>query len=150
MEEQLNKPNINVNDENQEEDLNIMELLSVCLARWKWFAISVFICLCIGGLHILRSVPTYTRSASLLIKDDKRGGGISNDVSDAFASMGLSSARNNVNNELYTISSPAMVLSVVKRLNLDINYRTKGFFRDTLKYGTSLPVKVSLPDIMDS
>jgi len=146
MDQQYNRPQTQVP---QQDGPDIMELLFLCLAKWKWFLLSVVVCLGLASLHILRTAPVYTRSATLLIKDDKKGNAIASDIGDAFANMGFNAARTNINNELLSISSPANILDVVKRLNLDINYRTKGFFHDYTLYGTSLPVNVSLLDIDD-
>ena len=133
----------------QQDGPDIMELLFLCLAKWKWFLLSTVLCLSLASLYILRTTPVYTRTASLLVKDDKKGNAIASDIGDAFANMGFNAARTNINNELLSISSPANVLDVVKRLNLDVNYRTKGFFHDYTLYGTNLPVNVELLDIDD-
>lgn len=146
MEQQINRPQTQAP---QQDGPDIMELIFLCLAKWKWFLLSVVLCLGLASLYILRTTPVYTRSASLLIKDDKKGNAIASDIGDAFANMGFNAARTNINNELLSISSPANVLDVVKRLNLDMNYRTKGFFHDYTLYGSNLPVNVDLMDIDD-
>ncbi len=60
----------------------------------------------------------------LLIKDQDGGGGVA-DISNAFSSLGLVSSNTNVNNELISLSSPAVMYEVVKNLGLDVNYSTR-------------------------
>ena len=133
-----------------QDGVDFMELLYLCLAKWKWFVLSVIICLGVAAFYILRTTPVYTRQATLLVKDDKKGGAISSDVGDAFANMGFSTARTNITNELYSINTQPNVLDVVKRLHLDMNYTTKGAFHDNVLYGSTLPVHAELLDISDN
>lgn len=133
-----------------QDGVDFMELLYLCLAKWKWFVLSVIICLGVAAFYILRTTPVYTRQATLLVKDDKKGGAISSDVGDAFANMGFSTARTNITNELYSINTQPNVLDVVKRLHLDMNYTTKGTFHDNVLYGSTLPVHAELLDISDN
>lgn len=129
-----------------EDTFSLKEFLTKCLSQWKWFAISVFLFLCIGGMYILRKQPVYSRSMSVLIKDQDGGGGIG-DVSNAFSSLGLVSSNTNVNNELISLSSPAVMYEVVQRLKLDMNYVKKGTFHGTTLYGTAQPFNVLMADI---
>lgn len=133
-----------------EESVNIQELLMLCLGRWHWFVASVVIVLGIAVLYVLRSEPVYTRTASLLIKENAKGQSLRNEVGSAFADMGIFQSNTNVNNELIALQSPAIVLDVVKRLNLDVNYGADGtFYRRTL-YGKALPLIVRFESIADN
>ena len=85
-------------------------------------------------------------SQELLIKDQDGGGGVA-DISNAFSSLGLVSSNTNVNNELISLSSPAIMYEVVKNLGLDVNYSAPGRFHDKTLYGTNLPVNVRFHDL---
>lgn len=128
----------------------LKELFSLCLARWRWFAASVLLCLGIAGLYILRTPPVYTRSAYLLIKEDSKGRSIGSDISAAFADLGLAQANTNVNNELLALQVPSVIMETVKRLSLDVNYQTSGVFHGNTLYGTELPVKVGFLELADN
>ena len=65
----------------------------------------------------------------------------------AFAEMGLFSANTNVNNELISIQSPDVILEVIRRLNLDVTYKTDGQFHKETLYGRTLPIKVEFKDL---
>lgn len=121
--------------------MGVKELVYLCLGKWYWFAISVAIALGVAAFYILSTPPVYTRSASLLIKEDSKGQSVPGDVASMFAGMGFASSNTNVNNELLAIQSPSIIYEVVNRLDLDVDYKVRGTFQDRVLYGSSLPVK---------
>lgn len=131
-----------------EEYMKIQDLLQLCLAKWRWFAISLSIALGIAVLYLLITPPVYTRSADILIKEDSNGNSPTGDFG-SFADLGLFQANSNVNNELISLQSPATILEVVKRLHLDVDYSTDGSFHDKVLYGKDLPFNVSFLDLAD-
>lgn len=93
--------------------------------------------------------PVYTRSASLLIKEDSKG----NSLGDAAGLMGdfdLFQTNTNVNNEIQSLQSPAVMLDVVKRLHLDISYHTDGGFYKKVLYGRDCPYTVDFNELQDN
>lgn len=123
-----------------EDGLSIQSLVALFLSKWKWFALSVILCLGLATLYILTTPPSFQRKASILIKEDgKNSTAISSDLN-AFSDMGLFSSSSNVHNELNSIQSPASVMEVVKRLHLDINYLQNGTFHKKELYGSNLPI----------
>lgn len=135
----------------QADDLiRIQDLTYLCLAKWKWFVLSLVMAFGIAVLYLLITPSTYLRSASLLIKEDSKGQSIGSDVAALFSDFGLSQGQTNVNNELIAIQSPAVVLETGKRLSLDMNYQIKGTFHKETLYGFSLPVMVTFFDLADN
>lgn len=67
-----------------------------------------------------------------------------------FSDLGLFQANTNVNNELISLQSPAIMLDVVNRLRLDVAYHTDGAFYRKVLYGQDLPVSVSFADLQDN
>lgn len=57
----------------------MMDLFYLYLSKWKWFVLSVSLCLFLAYMHVKTTHPVYTRSASILIKDDRKGSSL-NDV----------------------------------------------------------------------
>lgn len=125
--------------------LKVKDLLWLCLSRWYWFVISLVVCCGFGVYYIMKTPPVYERSAALLIKDDRLYGHSAG--MDAFGGMGFMQANTNVLNELASITSPTVMWEVVKRLGLDVNYSTEGMLHEGTLYGTTLPVKLSFPDL---
>ena len=121
----------------------------MCLAKWYWFAISVVVAVCVAVAYLLATPPVYTRSASILIKEDDQGG-IGGSASDLLGDFDLFRTKSNVNNEMQSIQSPAVMLDVVRRLNLDVNYHTDGTFYREVLYGTACPYSVTFADLQDN
>ena len=124
--------------------ITLREIWFMVIDRWKWFVLSMAVCLFAGTFYVLKITPSYVRSAKVLIKEDNRRAGTSiMDVSTSFSDMSFGMGRVNVNNEIISFQSPDLMLQVVRNLNLDVNYRSKGFFHDKPLYGNSLPINVS-------
>lgn len=130
--------------------LRVKEFFYLCLAKWRWFVVSVLSCVCVAVFYILCTPPVYTRSAFLMVKEDTKGNAIGSDVASMFADLGLTQASANVNNELLAMRMPSAVKEVVKRLGLDTDYRVNGFLHKETLYGKELPVKVVLPGLEDA
>ncbi len=129
-----------------EESFSLLAFFKVCVEKWKWFLVSVLLICAIGVLYILRQQPEYTRTMSLLIKDQDSGGGAA-DIASAFSSLGLVSSNTNVNNELITLVSPAVMQEVVERLHLQVTTNEKGLFHGTTLYGATDPYIIDFPDL---
>lgn len=129
--------------------LRIQDLLYLCLARWKWFVLSLAVTIGIATVYLLRTPAVYTRTASVLIKEDSKGKSVSSDL-ESFSEFGLFQSSTNVNNELITFQSPALMTEVVKRLRLDMNYFVPGKFHRQVAYGLTLPVDVTISDLPEN
>ena len=123
--------------------ISISEIFGKVIKNWYWFAISVFIFLCFGALHLLSTAPVYHREATVLIKDARRGSAAS-ELS-AFADIAGISTRRSVDNELYVLQARRLMLEVVDRLNLTTSYSTKSKLRTITLYKNS-PIEVSYID----
>ncbi len=131
--------------QDQEVGFSFRDFMSQCVKYWQWFVASVVICCGMGFLYILRQQPVYEREMEVLIQDNENGG--MSDIASAFSSMGFVSSNTNVNNELISLTSPAVMAEVVKRLGLEMDYTREGSFHGTTLYGTNLPIKVQFLDI---
>ena len=69
------------------EGIQITDILVQCAAKWKWFLLSLVVCLGVAYIYILRSQPVYTSTSSVLIKEASTGTSMSSDLS-AFSYMG--------------------------------------------------------------
>lgn len=61
--------------EQSEEQVNIQELLFRYLIHWPWFVVSIIICIACAWGYLRLTTPIYNISATVLIKDEKKGGG---------------------------------------------------------------------------
>ena len=140
MIEEKNKKRV----EQSEEQVNIQELLFRYLIHWPWFVASVIICLAVAWGYLRLTTPVYNISATVLIKDEKKGGGAN--MSSELERMGLDgfvSSSNNVDNEIEVLRSKSLAGEVVNRLGLFVTYMDEDEFPVRELYRTS-PVLVSL------
>ncbi len=143
----INTPVTQESTQQEESFLNIHDIIYLCIARWKWFVLSLAVCLGIAMYYVLKTPPTYQRTASVLIKEDSKASSVNSDVASMFSNMGLSGTNTNVYNELNALQSPAVLLEAGKRLNYDMTYMVPGTFHKQVIYGDNLPVKVVFHDL---
>lgn len=130
--------------EQSEEQVNILEILFRYLIHWPWFVVSVVICIACACGYLRLATPVYNISATVLIKDDKKGSGAS--MSSELERMGLDgfvSSSNNVDNEIEVLRSKSLAREVVNHLGLFVTYKDEDEFPSRELYRTS-PVVVSL------
>ncbi|MGL3001258.1 GumC family protein [Flavobacterium sp. RSSB_23] len=111
--------------EDNEENLDFKAIVTKYIVHWKWFLVSVLVCVTIAYIY-LRYAPTqFQASTTILVKDEKRGG-ISSELS-AFADMGLGTGlKNNVDNEIEILKSRVLAENTVKKLQLNVSIISHG------------------------
>ncbi|MEG1581114.1 MAG: polysaccharide biosynthesis tyrosine autokinase [Bacteroidaceae bacterium] len=127
-----------------EDDVFVFEdIWRLFLSKWYWFALSLFCALTIATVMVLITPPTYTRSASLLVKtDDKKGGGASA-LASGFEDLGFMTSKAKINNEMLSITAPIMMEDVVKRLRLDVEMQVRDGFHQRVVYEDA-PVSITI------
>ena len=134
----------NVTPQQPEEEVNIQELLFRYLIHWPWFVASVLFCVVCAFAYLKVATPVYNVSATVLIKDEDKGGGAT--MASELEKMGLGGMMNtksNVDNEVEVLKSKSLALEVVEQLNLYVSYRNEDGWLSKEMYRTS-PVLVSL------
>ncbi|WP_221394527.1 tyrosine-protein kinase [Dyadobacter sp. NIV53] len=113
------------------------------LYKWYWFALSLVICLCIRFIFLRYTTPKYEIHASILVKDDTKG----TDSGEAalLEGLGLSSGKSNVDNEVEILKSRTLMESVVKDLQLYVQYFASGHVKTTEIYDKS-PILLTYVD----
>lgn len=95
--------------------LTIGDFLRLCLRRWKWFVISLAVCLIAAGIHLQRTTRTYTSHATILVKEESAGNNASS-VGEDFSDLGLITSKNNVTDVARHISSLDVLMEAARRL----------------------------------
>lgn len=138
--------NSNMTNANENEQMfSIRDFLVLCLSKWQWFVCSLIICIGLGYFYSAKQEPVFRRTVSVLIKDEKSKPG--GDMTAAFSNLGLFGGNTNVQNELISLMSPAVMAEVVVRLDLTMSYIQEGKVHPITLYKDNNPVSVSMPDL---
>ena len=123
----------------------VLDMLMVFASKWYWFVLCLALGLSCSYVYLQVTPPVYTRSASILIKNDFQ----SNSSGSAAASMNMFGGNVDVNNELYTLQSPNIAEETVRLLNLNVTCYSQGRFHEEVLYGRALPLKIDMLDMND-
>lgn len=104
--------------------LSLRDILDIFIYHWKWFVLSVILCLGIGYLYLMTKPNIYQRSAVMLVKDDSGTGGTRSGRGGTDALLQLNGVMmgSSVKNEVYILQSHQLMKEVVRELKLDVNY----------------------------
>lgn len=119
---------------------SLTDLIHLVLNNWYWFIISSVICLAVATFYIKKTPKTYSRTATILVKDSRKGG---NSDLIAFSDVAGVNTRKSVDNELVILKSNKLRHDVARRLRLDIGYSDKEGLRPRNLYGIS-PIAMSI------
>ena len=112
-----NQEQFEIRQQNQEEGPSFGDIMSVVWLNKWWFVLSVFVCLALAVLYIWKTPKTYSRTATVMIKDDKKGGTASSEAA-AFQDM-LSFGNVSAENELGFFKSNRLMAQVVEKTGAD-------------------------------
>ena len=140
----------NIQLEENESSMGIKDFFYLCLAKWRWFVLSLVVVLGAALLYLLTTPPVYTRSTSLLLKFEQGPRSSITDAAGVLGDLNLFQSYTNVNNEILSLQSPALMTEVVKRLGLNVNYSTDGTFHKEVLYGLARPYEVEFEGFADN
>lgn len=131
------------NETEDNEEIKVAELLRICFAaainKWHWFLASVIVCLALGWIYQQRKSRIYQRQAVILIEDSEGTGGISSHSRNSrnmnrLLELNGVSVGDNLNNEIFIITSHRLMKRVVDSLRLDVDYSAKESFHTVPLY----------------
>lgn len=126
-------------------NISLHDIIRMVIDNWYWFALSVVFCLCIAYYYLASTPKVYSRTATILVKDSRKGGDVE---LQAFSDLAGFQSRRNVDNEVYILQSRRLMEEVVKRLNLTTNYTVRERLRTRALY-TQSPIDVQFVDNND-
>ena len=126
------------------ESVNLRELFIKYYIHWPWIAASVVACLIGAWGYLHYTTPQYSIKASIIIKDEKNGGGTDMAGLESLGLSGLLSTSKNIDNEIEMLSSETLVKEVVNTNQLYTTYIDNETSPATELYRTS-PVLVNMP-----
>lgn len=146
MEQNLNaEPEITATTQPEETRsmFSFANIYTAVILNWKWFVLSLIICIGLAAVYLRYTTPIYQASAKLLIKDNNQdGGGRSANMLNS-ATLGMISNSNGFDNELEILTSHSLAQQAVRDLKLYVNYYHVGKVKDVLMYKTQ-PINVDV------
>ena len=108
---------------NVEETFTLRDAFEIFLDHWKWFLLSVILCLGLARLYIASRPNLYRRMAVMLVKDDNGvGGRRATNGLDALMQLNGVLGGTSIKNEVYILRSFQLMQEVVRNLHLDVTY----------------------------
>lgn len=130
-------------NEQDEEKINYQELLFRYIIHWPWFLASILICLIGAWGYLYFQTPVYQVSASIMIKDDKKGGTSGSADLENLGLGGVITSAQSIDNEIEVLRSKTILKEVVNNLELYITYYDEDEFPKKELYKAS-PIIVNL------
>ena len=115
MAEQQINSQIQTNNEELTNTITLHDIIRMVIANWYWFVLSTVCCLCAAYYYLASTPKIYSRTATILVKDSRKGGDV--DLT-AFSDLAGFQNRRNVDNEVFILQSRRLMTNVVKQLNL--------------------------------
>ena len=133
MEEIKNLELESIQENEEKSSFDFAVIYTTLILNWKWFVLSLIICLGAAHIYLRYATPIYQAAAKLLIKEDqngRRGNSIQNS-----ANLGIISNSNGIDNEMEILKSRTLAQQAVYDLKLYTTYRHEGRIKDHLIYG---------------
>ncbi len=130
-------------EQEETSSINFQTIYTAVILHWKWFVLSLIICMGCAMIYLRYKTPVYQAYAKLLIKDDdsrERGG--KSGVLTA-SNLGIISNSTGIDNEMEILSSLSIAQQAVRDLKLYVNYSLEGKVKDHLIYNSE-PISVDL------
>lgn len=126
----------------EEGNVDYKELLFRYIIHWPWFVASLLVCFIGAWGYLHFQTPVYQISASIMIKDDKKGGSGTADL-ESLGFGGMMTSTQSIDNEIEVLRSKTILKEVVNNLELYITYSDEDEFPRKEMYKTS-PIVVNL------
>lgn len=115
------------------------KLLAIILAYWPVLAICVVVSILVAYIYLRYTTPRYMAYAKVLIKDEKKAGGMGE--GQLLQELGLQTTAANIENEVEIFKSRTLMKTVVEGLQLNIHYYAPGRIKTSEYYYTDLPFR---------
>ena len=130
-------------EQEETSSINFQTIYTAVILHWKWFVLSLIICMGSAMIYLRYKTPVYQAYAKLLIKDDdSRGRGGKSGVLTT-SNLGIMSNSTGIDNEMEILSSLSIAQQAVRDLKLYVNYSLEGKVKDHLIYNSE-PISVDL------
>jgi len=127
-----------------ESELDIRSLILKYLSYWKWFLASILLFTVLGAVYLKRQSNIYESNVIVLLKDENTA----TEEMMLLQDLGMSSGKNNIDNEIALFKSPSLATKAITSLELYTTYRKDDGlgFNDKELYGNA-PLYVRWEDM---
>ncbi|MGN1262927.1 MAG: GumC family protein, partial [Prevotella sp.] len=143
----LNEKASSYEQESKENSFDFKTILTMIVLNWQWFALSVFVWLCVALIYLRYTTPVYQVSEKVLIKDDANSRRkTSNQMLANMSDLGFITNSTGIENEVEIISSRILARETVKDLRLYVEYKREGYIKNRLIYKDQ-PITVDIDSV---
>ena len=129
----------------EESSFDIKTIFTLIILNWKWFLLSMFICICGALIYLRYTHAVYQLSAKMLIKEEQNNRRPSTQMLANMQDLGFMTNSAGIDNEVEILKSRILALQAVKNLKLYTEYRSNGRIRKSLIYKYQ-PITVDLDE----
>lgn len=133
MEEIKNLELESIQENEEKSSFDFAVIYTTLILNWKWFVLSLIICLGAAHIYLRYATPIYQAAAKLLIKEEQNGRR-GNSIQSS-ANLGIISNSNGIDNEMEILKSRTLAQQAVYDLKLYTTYRHEGRIKEHLIYG---------------
>ena len=133
MEEIKNLELESIQENEEKSNFDFAVIYTTLILNWKWFVLSLIICLGAAHIYLRYATPIYQAAAKLLIKEEQNGRR-GNSIQSS-ANLGIISNSNGIDNEMEILKSRTLAQQAVYDLKFYTTYRHEGRIKDHLIYG---------------
>ena len=123
---------------------NFQTVYMTLILNWKWFVLSLIICLGLASIYLRYTIPIYQTFAKLLIKEENNSRG--RNSLQYTTNLGMVSNSTGIDNEMEILKSSSIAIQAVKDLKLYTTYMSAGKVTNRLMYKTQ-PISVDIDPI---
>ena len=108
---------------------NFQKLLTTYLLNWKWFVLSLIICLGIAAIKLRYTTPIYQSHAKLLVKAEDNSSGRGRGIQ-SMTNLGIMSNSAGLDNEIEILKSRTLAADAIRDLKLYATYTIEGRIKE--------------------
>ena len=134
--------------EEEKSSFDFKTIYRAVILNWKWFLLSLIVCLGLAALYLRYTTPTYQAYAKLLVKnEDNNGRGRS--LQNA-TNLGMISNSEGLENEMEILKSKNLAMQTVRDLKFYVSYTNEGRIKDMPVYKSqAINVDMDAPHLED-
>ena len=121
-------------EQEEKSSIDFQTIYTAFILNWKWFVMSLIICMGCAMVYLRYKTPVYQAHAKLLIKDDDSRNRSGKNAVLATSNLGIMSNSTGIDNEMEILSSLSIAQQAVRDLKLYVGYMLEGKVKDHLIY----------------